>query len=186
MTWTKWLMDEIKDWIVWIAIAVILSFIIGTILSAAFGSATPLVAVMSTSMLHDDSISADYYNWMAAKGFTREELDRFPFPNGFNKGDVLVVVGASPTELSIGDVVVFNAPAQSYPIIHRVIEIKSENNQTIYVTKGDNNPAPDRWITPHSAIKGKAVFWVPILGYVKVIPLDLCRAIEPCKRTFKV
>ncbi len=181
-----WLINEIKDWLVWIAIAVILSYVIGTVLSMSFGSATPLVAVMSTSMLHDSSVETDYYAWMASRGFNRDELDKFPFPNGFNKGDVLVVVGAAPAEIKVGDVIVFQAAGQNYPIIHRVIQITYESNQTIYTTKGDNNPAQDRWITPYSAIQGKATFWVPVLGYVKVLPLDLCRAVAPCQRIFNV
>jgi signal peptidase len=80
----------------------------------------------------------------------------------FYKGDMIIVQGEP--NYNVGDIVVYDAPVYKYPIIHRVIEIKPDG----LVTKGDNNHAPDPWVTPQSKVHGKAVLRIPLLGWVKV------------------
>ncbi len=167
--------EELKDWIMWLAIAAIVALVLGNGLRLALGNSTPLVAVMSGSMVHDETAQYNYYQWMQSRNFTLDGLSEFPIPDGFNKGDVLVVVKAKPEELKVGDVIVFHVAGQAYPIIHRIIGI--ENGR--YLTKGDHNPGPDSKWPPvsYEQIEGRAVFKVPAIGFIKVLPLDAWNAI---------
>jgi signal peptidase I len=84
----------------------------------------------------------------------------------FYKGDMVIVMGAS--NYSVGDIVVFDSPGTTYPIIHRVNEVRP----TGIISKGDNNPTTDegRWgVIPFSNIYGKAILKIPILGWVKIL-----------------
>lgn len=87
-------------------------------------------------------------------------------PN-LQKGDLVIVQGAS--SYVTGYVVVYDAPRYSYPIIHRVTEVNEEG----VITKGDNNPSADPWVTSPSSIHGMAVARIPLLGWVKVLAYEL-------------
>ena len=80
----------------------------------------------------------------------------------YYKGDLIFVQGTD--DVSVGDIIVFDAPAYKYPIIHRIIDV---NGGTL-VTKGDNNVNPDPWGTTVSDVHGKSVLRIPFLGWVKV------------------
>lgn len=61
-------------------------------------------------------------------------------------------------EPSIGDIVVYRHQYENGPailIIHRVIAVEKDGS---ILTKGDNNPEPDCWITPKGDIIGKVIF----------------------------
>ncbi|NOZ81534.1 MAG: signal peptidase I [Candidatus Micrarchaeota archaeon] len=104
------------------------------------------------------------------------------FPE-LNRGDVVIVSGAA--DYDIGDIIVYRSPRVPYPIIHRIIDEKNGR----FLTKGDNNPAPDGWIEP-SAIMGKAIFKLPALGWPKILLLKLTgsldQPIELCKPNFNI
>ena len=85
----------------------------------------------------------------------------------FYKGDMIVVYGEN--DVSVGDIIVFEAPNRKYPIIHRVIEIAPEGIRT----KGDNNEYADPWKIGNGDIYGKAVLKFPLLGWVKIIFVEL-------------
>ncbi len=169
------LIYEIKDWALWIGVAIIVATIIGNVLAIFLGNQTPLVAVMSGSMVHDPASIPKHYAWLEAKGFSQGQINAFPFPNGFNKGDVLIIFGAE--DPTIGEVIVFHVPNSNYPIIHRIVEKQESGNITLYRTKGDHNPGLDPWLTPETAIEGKAVLKVPIVGFIKVIPIEMWNSI---------
>ena len=81
----------------------------------------------------------------------------------FYKGDMIVVQGEN--DISVGDIIVFEAPNREYPIIHRVVEITPEGIKT----KGDNNEYGDPWIINKNDIYGKAILKFPLLGWVKIL-----------------
>ncbi|AJC71524.1 signal peptidase [Thermococcus guaymasensis DSM 11113] len=101
----------------------------------------------------------------------------------FYRGDVVLLKSASPEDIHVGDVIVYNAPSYSYPIIHRVREIKTVNLggklEKCFVTWGDNNPVPD-WseyrlyptpyggvpCVPYYAVEAKAVMVFPKIGLI--------------------
>lgn len=72
------------------------------------------------------------------------------------------------TDLKVGDVITFKI-ADSTTATHRIKEIiPDENDPSIlrYRTKGDNNDTYDGKLVEFSDVKGKAVFCIPLLGYL--------------------
>jgi len=50
----------------------------------------------------------------------------------------------SEVDIHIGDIISFRQ--DSYSIVHRVVEIRTDVNGTYFITKGDNNPVSDEKI----------------------------------------
>jgi signal peptidase len=112
----------------------------------------------------------------------------------FNRGDLVVVQGAQPQDLKVGDVIVFSVKTRGAPIIHRIIEVKNSTFQTL----GDNNnPTKEKCVNYRCSnpidgcscnnycgqlpeectiypeqIQGRMLFSIPLLGWVKVIAVD--------------
>lgn len=181
-----WEDNSVLSWIVNIALAfVIIKFLLYPGLGLLFGTSYPIVAVVSGSMEHPQGTDfwwetqaicnsqycsqADYYNNI--ESISKEQFYEFPFKNGFNKGDIMFLIGEKPKNIKIGDVLVFKSN-RADPIIHRVMDIWYENDQYHFRTKGDNNPRsyPEIRETDITSgdIVGKAVFRVPYLGWVKL------------------
>ena len=85
----------------------------------------------------------------------------------FYKGDMIVVYGDK--DVSVNDIIIFNAPNRNYPIIHRIYSITSDGIKT----KGDNNSDVDPWTINKDNIHGKAIFKFPLLGWVKIIFVEV-------------
>jgi signal peptidase I len=227
-----WYEDSVLSWLVNIVLAIILiKFIVYPSLGLIFGTSFPVVAVVSTSMEHHMSkevvnqqgtstyvmcghrftekvpVDFDTYwescgDWYANLGITKEQFAGYPFKNGFNKGDIIILIGKKPEQIQVGDVIVFQAK-KPYPIIHRTVNKKVG----AFETKGDNNgdqireyiiPDPkqsgyaidaqlppntqpplgsvevlDETNVPTNRLLGKAVFRIPYLGYIKIWFVDL-------------
>lgn len=177
-----WKDDSIWSWIVSLAIAfIIVKFIFFPLLSLILGSSMPLVVVESESMHHPGSFIGNAIglednfemwwiqrgSWYLIDGITKNEALTWPLKTGLEMGDIVVVSGYSTLE--IGDIIVFEA-GQKRPLIHRIIAIKTDDNQTYYSTKGDNNPqqlSSEKKISENDVI-GKAVLRVPKLGWLKL------------------
>lgn len=181
-----WEDDSVWSWIANILLAFILiKFIIYPGIGFAMGSSFPVVAVVSGSMEHDTdfdtfwNIQKEWYNNI---GINKEEFTNFKFKNGFNKGDIMFVVGVDENDLKIGDVLVFQT-GKAEPIIHRLVKIRNINGTNYYQTKGDHNFDSISNIqinevnTKYNQIYGKAVFRIPFLGYVKIWFMDLLKII---------
>ncbi|MBU1102158.1 signal peptidase I [Patescibacteria group bacterium] len=79
-------------------------------------------------------------------------------------GSVVIVKPVS--DYKIGDVITFGQIAKTKaPTSHRIYDIKVENGNPIYITKGDANNAPDAKEVQKSEIIGKVLFSVPYAGY---------------------
>lgn len=162
-----WYEDSLASWFVNIILAfLIVRFIIYPLLGLLLGTSYPLVAVVSSSMEHDTDFEAWWSEnkaWYLKNDISENLFKIFPYKNGFNKGDIMVL--SSPKNIKIGDILVYKTSYYS-PIIHRVIKI----NQNAYITKGDNNPDKD----PSAAtnLVGKAIFRIPWLGYVKILAVE--------------
>ena len=99
----------------------------------------------------------------------------FSFKHGFNKGDIMILW--RPTNIEIGDVLVFRANHRFDPIIHRVVDVKQAGNTKTYVTKGDHNCGSaqfERAVSQNQQI-GKALFRVPLLGWIKIGFVELLK-----------
>ena len=90
-----------------------------------------------------------------------------------NMGDLVTNEKVSPSEVKVGDIIIYRMPApereryRSLPLIaHRVVEIK--NTMTaglVYRTKGDNNTAVDPWSVRDYDLVGKVGRQIPYLGF---------------------
>lgn len=184
-----WEDDSIWSWLVNIALAFILiKFIVYPGLGLLLGTSFPVVAVVSGSMEHDGSFEEWWQSpahcdgsfctqeeWYKEYGISAEEFQSYPFKNGFNKGDIMVLKGEEPKNIKSGDVIVFLSRQGPDPIIHRVVAVTGdESTGFVYQTKGDHNSDSgdiDMDI-PQEAVIGKAIFRIPLLGWIKILFVD--------------
>jgi|TARA_Y100000034_G_scaffold122476_1_gene167967 signal peptidase I len=168
-----WKDDSLKGWVFSIIIIfVFIKFIFFPGLSLVTGTSLPLAIVESCSMYHNGNLLSNYNEWLQDheekySEFEIENFKDFKFKKGFNKGDILLVTGANPEKLKVGDVVIFDGGA-NHPIIHRIIEINGNTFSTI----GDNNNGQlsfEKNISTEKII-GKAKFKIaPYVGWLKLI-----------------
>jgi len=174
-----WKDDSPKGWLMsLIFLFIVIKFIFFPLLSFATGTSLPLAIVESCSMYHDGNFFSDYNEWWQIQSskysvfeINKTEFSDFIFRKGFNKGDILFIVGAKPEKLKIGDVIIFQA-GQRNPIIHRIVNITQENGKFYFSTIGDNNAGQlgvEKKISQEQLI-GKAGFkLMPYAGWVKLI-----------------
>lgn len=184
LAWLKRFVHFLKqdNWQAWfvslLLMFIFVKFIFFPLLSFAFGTRLPLVVVESCSMYHENSFDG-WWNrnslWYDEHDITKSEFQNYPFKNGINKGDVIVVTGRSSP--SVGDVIIFDSH-YPYPLIHRVV---SEDSLS---TKGDHNGdqlEAERAILPEQVV-GTAIARIPALGWLKLIFFELFR--DPTERGF--
>lgn len=163
------LIDDIEDWVFFLLTALLVAFTFYQTIGAGLDTETPIVSVVSDSM-----------------------------EPTFERGDIIVVRGASMEDIEVNDTIVFESKYDIInqnrpPLIHRVIE---KGNGTV-ATKGDANDDQitycvwDRGFSaggdcPEGAqlveeeknitadqIKGKLLFTIPELAHLKFIPTCL-------------
>ncbi len=83
-------------------------------------------------------------------GLTAVVVDGRSMLPTLQSGDLVFVVRVPPTQIEVGDVIVYRFTGNFYGyylgnvlIIHRVIYIYYHNGTLCFVTKGDNNALPD-------------------------------------------
>ncbi len=185
--WSFLKKDSWQSWLVSLILVVLLiKFVIFPALSFITSSSLPLVVVESCSMYHDSRFDGWWdknAEWYELKGITKSEFEYFAYKNGVNKGDIIFVWGRS--EYKVGDIVIFDPNPEAIaknPIIHRAV---SKNPIS---TKGDNNPEQlsldnnikriDETSIPEERIIGKAVFKIPLLGWIKLIFFELLKSAD--------
>lgn len=114
---------------------------------------------------------------------SKSEFSTYPYSEGLNRGDIIIVYGKRASEIEKGDVILFkgqdkvtledNSQESLFylrygPIIHRVVSINSTESGPLLTTKGDNNPAIMEKETniPQEDVLGVAVFRIPYLGLI--------------------
>ncbi|MEM3091460.1 MAG: signal peptidase I [Candidatus Pacearchaeota archaeon] len=180
-----WKDDSFKGWFFSIIfLFLFIKFIFFPLLILITGTPLPLAIVESCSMYHGVSFEEYWRNtgeWYEKNGITKENFLEFQMKNGFNKGDILLIVGANPDKIKVGDIIIFNAN-QKYPVIHRVVNLNPIR------TKGDNwrtNPESATFENNISTdqILGKAIFRiVPYAGWIKLIFFEWMKS--PASRGF--
>lgn len=193
-----WEDESIWSWLLNILVAfVLIKFVVYPVLGLMLGTGYPIVAVVSESMehgLHDSLIcgqklgdfkhSFDNFwnlcgNWYGTVNITKMEFQTFPFQNGFDKGDVIILWRAKPEKIQIGDILVFQGD-RPQPIIHRIVKKWQENGKYFFQTKGDHNSASiagnlGETKIGENRIYGKGIIRLPYLGWVKIIFVELLR-----------
>jgi signal peptidase I len=178
-----WEEDSWASWAVNVVLAfIIIKFLVYPGLGLFFGTTHPIVAVVSSSMEHN----WEFNEWWISpalcgnsaclqsqfyenEGISKNEFHQFRFWNGFNKGDLMILVGTKPEKIVVGDIIVFRSYRPD-PIIHRVISVTNTNSGIIFRTKGDNNPQSFSFeeAIPQQNLVGRAAIRIPLLGYVKI------------------
>ncbi len=187
-----WYDDSWASWIANVILAfVIVKYLFYPALGFLLGTNYPIVAVVSGSMEHRGAFDA----WWEAEcrrdvlsgevirqkdlyqkfSILKENFQNFRFKNGFNRGDIMIL--SSPKKITIGEVVVFNADHAYDPIIHRVVETKEK----VFKTKGDANCMIANFedSVPKERALGKAVLRIPLLGWVKIIFVEIVGLFAP-------
>jgi signal peptidase I len=182
--WFIWEDESIWSWIVNVILAfVLIKFIVYPGLGLILGTGYPIVAVVSSSMEHDGSFD-DWWSlqddWYTEFNIDVDEFRSYDFKNGFNKGDIMILYGAKPKNIELGEVIVFRSNRPD-PIIHRVVKTWSDDNEYYFQTKGDHNPDSiqsiglDETNIKGEQVIGKAVVRIPFLGYIKIWFVDLIK-----------
>lgn len=116
--------------------------------------------------------------WILLKHTLRTEVPLAYVPSrsmepNLKVGDLVVIKGVQPEEISNGSIIVFYVPnhygEDAYRIVHRVVKVVEVDGAHYYETKGDNNPVSDyyRWgYIPESYVIGVVAYRVPFLGYI--------------------
>ena len=181
-----WEDDSIWSWIVNIILAfVLIKFIVYPGLGLILSTSHPVVAVVSNSMEHNmkfDEWWEKNTDWYIEKGIIKEEFENFQLKNGFNKGDIMILLGRDAESIAIGDIIVFKSNRKD-PIIHRVVKKMQKEDGIYFQTKGDNNKDSiknsklDETNLKEDMVIGKAVLRVPLLGYIKIWFVELLKFI---------
>lgn len=179
-----WYDDSPLSWIVNIILALVLvKYIIYPGLGLLLGTTHPLVAVVSSSMDHNEMKFDEWWEnnkaWYENNDISKEEFRKFTLKNGFSKGDIIVLW--KPKSLKVGDIIVYRKQnSNDPPIIHRIVKIED----TIQ-TKGDNVDRIQSFETniPKESVIGRAVLRTPFLGYIKIWFVDIL--LNPIIGTFK-
>ena len=88
-------------------------------------------------------------------------------PN-ISTGSIALIKPAS--SYKIGDIITFegnfkDARGKKIPVSHRIVEMRVERGNPIYITKGDANEERDSKEVPQSQVVGKVYLTIPYLGY---------------------
>ena len=94
------------------------------------------------------------------------------------RGDILLVHKNTPVDN--GDIIIYQTPGEQIPIVHRVVDVKTnKEGKKLYLTKGDNNNVDDRGLYPRNVfyleeehIIGKVLGICPYAGYVTILLND--------------
>jgi len=186
------LKEEAVDWSIYLASAFIFALIVFSAAGLILGTDSPMMIVVSGSMeptyyrgdvvflqgvppeqLNGNEVLLD----RSVKGVRLNQLATVEKQNGeatainFNDGPSIQID-------ETGDIVVYQSAYINGPVIHRIVGKAIARDGTFLITKGDNNNAIDQetQISPSlvdaTAINGRSIFQIPIVGYVKLILFD--------------
>ncbi len=152
----------VREVLEFVLILSILYFGVSGVLVLALRTDTYWMAVVSNSMKHDGE------GWREIFETNGYDTSQFPLQGGFERGDMLIIQGVSSvTEISIGDVILFDT-GRPIPTVHRVVVMWSdENGIARTTTKGDNVTSLDSPLKPEQ-IRGKVIFVIPELGHLSL------------------
>lgn len=87
-----------------------------------------------------------------------------------NAGDVVVLRGTDPADITEGDVITYSATRRGGPdrVTHRVVAVEEMDGGRQFRTKGDANEDPDPNPVPAADVIGTVWFTVPMVGYLFV------------------
>ncbi|QUH23421.1 signal peptidase I [Methanobacterium alkalithermotolerans] len=99
----------------------------------------------------------------------------------FHRGDIVIIQKSNflgiqefdPAQLNVGEIVIYNATWFPEPVIHRIIDVRTDGEgRKFYVTQGDNNPTPDQGPVYPEQVKSRVItvgnqpIFLPRIGYI--------------------
>lgn len=81
-----------------------------------------------------------------------------------SSGDVVIVKKYDEDQMKVGDVITYKQKEEI--ITHRIVNIKEENGEKRFITKGDNNNVEDTEGTKYNNIRGTIILTIPHLGSI--------------------
>ena len=78
-------------------------------------------------------------------------------------GDVVLIQKCKSNDVNVGDIIEYKM--EGYTVIHRIIEKRQRSGKYFYITKGDNNNAPDIKEVNEDQLIGKVIFKIKYIGY---------------------
>ena len=84
--------------------------------------------------------------------------------------DAIVIKRIDSNKLKKDDIITFLSNDSRYSgltITHRIVDIKNENGELHFYTKGDNNNSNDDGYITSDKIKGKVILKIPKIGYIQ-------------------
>lgn len=81
-------------------------------------------------------------------------------------GSVAVARPVTPEEVGVGDIIAFEGSRESSPVLHRVVEVRVENGERVFVTRGDANHVPDPRPVRLEREGDRVVYHVPLVGFL--------------------
>ena len=79
-----------------------------------------------------------------------------------NVDDSIFVKEVAEEDLKVNDIISYNINGEI--ITHRIVKIQNEDGEKIYITKGDNNRAEDKWKVTYEDIEGKYILKINGFG----------------------
>lgn len=81
-----------------------------------------------------------------------------------SRGDAVIIKSTKDYgSLKTGNIIIYKK--ENKLVIHRIKEIKKENDKYYFITKGDANKNVDNWIVKEEEIIGKSLFKIKNIGY---------------------
>ena len=81
-------------------------------------------------------------------------------------GDMVVMARWGLGDIQPGDVIAVER--QGRTIVHRVVEVRQEAGETLYIPQGDANNAPDEEPAAQSQVEGRMIGLVPAVGRISL------------------
>jgi signal peptidase len=84
----------------------------------------------------------------------------------YDDGDILFIVGVRPSDLKVGDVIIYRKYDGTL-VVHRIVEKIFTDGKWFFRTKGDNNPYPDPYLVGEEQVVGRVeARLIPKVGVV--------------------
>lgn len=84
-----------------------------------------------------------------------------------DRGDLVLVGRAQAHQARVGQVITFRSPdGRDRTVTHRVLAVRAQPGALAFTTKGDANPAAERWSIPHTGRIGVVRATMPYAGYL--------------------
>lgn len=81
-----------------------------------------------------------------------------------SRGDLVFVKITKGEDLKKQDIIAYRLEGENYVITHRIVDIKQENGEYKFETKGDNNNSSDGTLVRYKEVEGKYINKIPKLG----------------------